>query len=159
MPKALVIYSSRSGHTMKMAEAIAKGIEGARVSVTLTDVNMARVDDLASADAIVLGSPCYYGSMSAEMKRFLDDSVRFHGQLSGKVGGAFASSGMLGGGNETTVRSLIDALMIHGMVVKGNAGIGHFGPVSIGEPDEKALEECTAYGAEIAELTKRLFRS
>ena len=157
MPKALVIYSSRSGHTKRMAEAVAQGIEGTKVSVTLAPVDEANVDDLKDAQAIVLGSPCYYGCMSAEMKQFLDDSVKLHGKLSGKVGGAFASSGMLGGGNETTVRGLIDALMIHGMVVQGNARIGHYGPVAVGDPDENAINECTTYGKALGELTLRLF--
>jgi len=156
MAKALVIYSSRSGHTRKMAEAVAKGLEEAKVSVTLTEVAKAKLDDLTESDAIVLGSPCYYGCMSAEMKKFLDDSVKHHGKLGGKVGGAFSSSGMLGGGNETTVRGLIDALMIHGMIVKGNARISHYGPVAVGEPDQTAIDECRTYGKELGGLTLRL---
>lgn len=157
MPKALVVYSSQSGHTKKMAEEIARGIEGAKVSVTLVEVGHAKIDDLKDADAIVLGSPCYYGSMAADLKRFLDESVKYHGKLEGRIGGAFASSGMLGGGNETTVRGIIDALMIHGMLVKGNSRISHYGPVAVGEPDEQAIKECAAYGKELGELTKRLF--
>jgi NAD(P)H dehydrogenase (quinone) len=158
MAKAMIIYFSKTGHTRRMAEAVARGFESAKVSVTLTDVSKARVDDLPGADAIVLGTPCYYGTMAAEMKAFLDSSVKHHGKLAGKVGGAFCSSGMLGGGNETAVISLIEALMIHGMIVQGNAKIGHYGPVAVGEPDERATGECTAYGKALGELTQRLCR-
>jgi NAD(P)H dehydrogenase (quinone) len=147
MTKALVIYHSRSGHTAKMA----------KVSVTVVEVTKARVEDLEGADSIVMGSPCYYGSMASEMKGFLDQSVKLHGKLEGKVGGAFATSGMLGGGNETTALSIVDALLIHGMVVPGSARISHYGPVAVGEPDKKALDECHTYGRKIGEITSKLF--
>ncbi|NIP88772.1 MAG: flavodoxin family protein, partial [Gammaproteobacteria bacterium] len=98
------------------------------------------------ADAIIMGSPTYYGTMAYQVKKLLDESVKHHGKLEGKVGGAFSSSGMLGGGNETTVRSIIDALLIHGMIVVGSARIAHYGPVAVGDPDAKAKKECQAYG-------------
>lgn len=157
MPKALVIYYSRSGHTAKMAEALSEGLSQAKVSVTLVEAEKAKVDDLKGADAVVVGSPCYYGSMAGQLKSFLDESVSLHGKLEGKVGGAFASSGMLGGGNETTVLSMVNALLVHGMVVPGNARIGHYGPVAVGAPDDKALKECRAYGKRIGDLTQKLF--
>jgi NAD(P)H dehydrogenase (quinone) len=157
MPKALVIYYSRSGHTAKMAAAISEGIGSTKVSVTLVDTAKAKVDDLPDADAIVMGSPCYYGSMAGALKDFLDESVKYHGKLDGKVGGAFASSGMLGGGNETTVLSIVNALLVHGMIVPGNSRTAHYGPIAIGKPDAKAIEDCHAYGKKIGELTQKLF--
>ncbi|MFA4874129.1 MAG: flavodoxin domain-containing protein [bacterium] len=158
MAKAMIIYFSKTGHTKKMAEAIAEGLGSTKVSVTVTEVARASVDDLVDADAVILGSPCYYGSMAAEMKAFLDASVKHHGKLAGKIGGAFASSGMLGGGNETSVLSMIEALLIHGMIVQGNAKIGHYGPVAIGEPDEGALNECLTYGKRLGELITKHFQ-
>lgn len=156
MPKALVIYYSKSGNTKRMAEAIAEGISSTKVSVTLVDVAKAGTGDLADVDAIVLGSPTYYGTMASEMKKFIDESVKLHGKLQGKVGGAFSSSGILGGGNETTVIGLIEALLIHGMIVQGHPKIAHYGPVSIGNPDKKAIDECIKYGKTIGDLTIKL---
>jgi len=156
MTKALVIYFSKTGHTKRMAEAVSEGIASSKVSVTLNEVGSAKVDDLLAADAIVLGSPTYYGTMAAEMKAFIDSSVKLHGKLAGKVGGAFSSSGMLGGGSETTVMSLLEALLIHGMVVEGHARISHYGPVSIGAPDKRALDECVSYGKKLGELVLKL---
>lgn len=156
MPKALIVYFSKSGHTKKMAEAIAKGIDATGVGVATTDVARASVDDLPGADAVILGSPTYYGTMAAEMKAFVDRSVKFHGKLAGKVGGAFSSSGMLGGGNETTIMSLLEALLIHGMIVAGNTKIAHYGPVAVGSPDARALDECRTYGRRIGELMIKL---
>ena len=156
MAKALVVYFSNSGHTKRMAEAIAEGVGEAKVSVTVVEVAKAKAADLSGADAVILGSPTYYGTMAAEMKEFVDKSVSLHGKLAGKVGGAFSSSGMLGGGNETTVMSILEALLIHGMVVVGNAKIAHYGPVAVGAPDKTALDECKAYGRRIGELTLKL---
>lgn len=156
MAKALILYFSKSGHTKKMAGAIAEGVEAEKVSVTVTDVSKANVDELLTADAVILGSPCYYGSMAAEMKAFLDASVKHHGKLAGKVGGAFTSSGMLGGGNETTLLSLLQALLIHGMVVPGQSRASHYGAVAVGDPDARALEECLQYGKRLAQLTLKL---
>lgn len=156
MAKALILYHSKSGHTQKMARAIAEGLQAEKVSVTVTEVAKANPDDLLTADAVILGSPCYYGTMSAEVKAFLDASVKHHGKLAGKVGGAFTSSGMLGGGNETTVISILQALLIHGMVVPGQAKQSHYGPVAVGDPDARALEECLQYGKRVAQLTLKL---
>ena len=158
MPKAVVIYYSKTGHTKKMAQAIAKGIQATKVNTDLKEVAKARIEDLLGADAVVLGSPCYYGTMAAEMKAFLDSSVKEHGKLARKVGGAFSSAGMLGGGAETTVMSLLKALLIHGMVIQGHAKIAHYGPVAIGNPDADALDECVKYGKGIGELTLKLAR-
>ncbi len=154
--KILVAYYSRSGNTKKMAEAVAEGVKQAGVDADLKDVSTMNVDDLPLYDAFICGSPTYYGLMAAEMKKLLDDSVKYHGKLSGKVGGAFTSAGGIGGGAETTVLSILEALLIHGMVVVGEAGSFHYGPVAIGEPDEKVLAACKKYGTKIADLTKKV---
>jgi NAD(P)H dehydrogenase (quinone) len=156
MPTMLISYFSKSGHTKKMAEAIAKGAKEEGCDVVVKDVLKTSGGDLRGADAVVIGSPTYYGTMAAEVKKLLDESVKDHGKLSGKIGGAFASSGMIGGGNETTILSIIQALLIHGMVVLGNSDIGHYGPVAIGAPDERAIKECVKYGKRLADLTTRL---
>lgn len=156
MPKAIIIYHSKSGHTKKMAEAIAEGIAETKVSVIVVDVNKAKVDDLLSSDAIVIGSPCYYGTMSGEIKSFIDSSVKFHGKLTGKVGGAFCSAGILGGGSETAVVDILRALLIHGMIVRGCEKISHYGPVAIGSPNDTSIKECKTYGKMLGELTIKL---
>ncbi|MFW6062442.1 MAG: flavodoxin domain-containing protein, partial [Planctomycetota bacterium] len=102
MAKMLICYYSRTEHTHRMAEAIAEGAKDAGgVAVDVRDVDEVSARDLPDYDAIVLGSPTYYGTMAADLKKLLDDSVRLHGQLQGKVGGAFSSSANVGGGNET----------------------------------------------------------
>jgi len=152
--KILVAYYSRSGNTKKMAEAVAAGVKKAGVDSDLREVTTIKVDELPQYDAFIFGSPTYYGLMSAEMKKLLDDSVKYHGKLSGKVGGAFTSAGGIGGGAETTIVSILEALLIHGMVVIGEAGSFHYGPVAIGEPNDSVLKACSKYGLKVANLTK-----
>ena len=100
MAKGIVIYYSRSGNTKQMGEMIAKAMNDAGVETELRSVDKVKVDDLLKVDAIVIGSPTYYGTMAAQVKQLIDESVVKHGQLDGKVGGAFSSSANIGGGNQ-----------------------------------------------------------
>ncbi len=157
MAKILVGWYSRTEHTRHMAEIVAEGAsEVAGVSVDLKPVGEVKAEDLVGYDAIVLGSPTYYGSMAAEVKQLLDESIVCHGKLAGKVGGAFSSSANIGGGNETTVMDILKALLIHGMVVQGTASGDHYGPVAIGDPDDRARKECLKLGGNVAELAIKL---
>jgi len=111
---------------------------------------------LLDYDAIVIGSPTYYGLMAGPVKELIDETVAFHGGLDGKVGAAFSSAGNIGGGNETTIMGIIEAMLIAGMVVQGDPKGDHYGPVSIGKPDERVKEQCRRRGRRIAELTKKM---
>jgi NAD(P)H dehydrogenase (quinone) len=157
MAKILVCYYSKTGNTEKMANKIADEMKSQDFSVDLKKVEETDVDDLLDYDCIILGSPTYYGSMAWPIKKLLDESVKFHGQLSGKIGGAFSSAANVGGGNETTILDMLNALLIHGMVVRGDHRGDHYGPVSIGFPDERALECCEQYAANLSDLVKKLF--
>ena len=156
MARMLVAYYSRSGHTKRMAEEIVKGAQEAGAQADLLNVEQVDLGKLRDYDAIILGSPCYYGTMAAPVKDLIDRSVKHHGKLSGRVGGAFASSGHRAGGNETTVLDILKALLIHGMVISGTAGDDHYGPVSIGKPDEDSLKTCREYGQRLAGYAERL---
>ena len=155
--KILVSYYSRTGNTKKMAEAIVKGVKNQGVACDLKEVTTVTVDELPNYDALIFGSPTYYGLMAAEMKKLIDDSVKYHGKLTGKIGGAFSSSGMMGGGGETTILSIIEALMIHGMIIIGDAIMQHYGPLAVGEPNKEVYKMCIQYGQKIADLTKKVF--
>ncbi|MFH1622493.1 MAG: NAD(P)H-dependent oxidoreductase [Candidatus Omnitrophota bacterium] len=156
MAKILIVYYSKSGNTKKMAELIKSGIEKEKVDVILKEADNTDVQDLLKADAIIMGSPVYYGSMAASLKKLLDDSVSNHGALEGKVGGAFSSSANIGGGNETTILDILNAMLIHGMIIQGDPRGDHYGPVSINKPDQRAEKECVRFGQRLAKLTKKL---
>lgn len=153
MLKVLIIYYSRSGNTKNMAELIAEGVKAEKdVEVEVKAVQETRVEELIEADGIVIGSPTYYGTMASEVKKFIDDSVKFHGRLEGKIGGAFSSSANIAGGNETTIMDILKSLLIHGMIVQGSSKGDHYGPVSIGKPDQRSRRLCIEYGQRIAKL-------
>ena len=155
MAKALVIYYSRSGNTRKMAEAVAGSLKKEGIETVLKDVLDVSVDELAGFQAIVIGSPTYYGTMSAEIKKLFDDSVKLHGKLDGKIGAAFSSSANLAGGNETTVLDILKAMLIHGMIIQGDPQGDHYGPAAIGAPDDRSLKECARLGLRLAKLLKK----
>jgi NAD(P)H dehydrogenase (quinone) len=156
MAKAAVIYYSRTGTTKQMAEAIAAAMNDAKLPTDCRDVEQVKPDDLLELDAIVVGSPTYYGQMAAPIKQLFDDLVSKHGALDGKVGAAFSSSANLGGGNETTVMGIIEAMLICGLVVQGDPVGAHYGPVSVGRPDRKVEQQCARLGRRVAALVAGL---
>jgi NAD(P)H dehydrogenase (quinone) len=156
MAKAIVIYYSRSGNTKEMAEIITKAMNEADLPTECKAVNDVNAEDLLNYDAIVVGSPTYYGHMAGPIKQLFDDIVSFHGKLDGKVGAAFTSSANIGGGNETTIMGIIEAMLIAGCVVQGDPQGDHYGPVSIGKPDERVKRQCMRRGRRIAEMAKKL---
>ena len=144
--KVLTVYYSTYGHVHKMAEAIAEGVKevsGAeavmrRVPETLpgevleemgavdaqksmTNVPICTVDELASADAVIFGTPTRFGNMCGQMRQFLDATGQLwaKGTLVGKVGSVFTSSATQHGGQESTILSFHITLLHHGFVVVG----------------------------------------
>ena len=154
MSKILIIYYSQSGNTKKMAELVAEGVRKEAVEVEIKDVKDTQSDELLKFDGLIIGSPTYYGSMAAAIKKLLDESVKFHGKLDGKIGAAFSSSANIGGGNETTILDILNALLIHGMVIQGDPSGDHYGAVSIGAPDARAKRQCERLGSRTAKLVK-----
>lgn len=156
MAKVLVLYYSRTGNTHKMAEAVAEGARQAQAEVDLREVKDCQPETLVDYDGIIVGSPTYYGILAGPLKDFFDQSIKVHGKLEGKVGGAFSSAGIVGGGCETAVLSIVQVLLVHGMVIRGFSKTGHYGPVAFGKPDERALKECKQLGETIAQLAQKL---
>ena len=156
MAKGIVIYYSRSGNTKKMAEIISKSMNEAGLTTDCKEVNKVKAELLLDYDAIVIGSPTYYGHMAWPIKQLFDDSVAHHGRLDGRAGAAFSSSANIAGGNETTIMGIIEAMLIAGMIVQGDPQGDHYGPVSIGKPDQRVEKQCQRRGRRIAELTLKL---
>src|ERR1700758_4817856 len=98
------------------------------------------VDELATYDAILFGTPTRFGNMCAQMRNFLDQTggLWVKGALVGKVGSVFASTGTQHGGQETTITSFHTTLLHHGMVIVGvpysESGLSHMSDITGGTP-------------------------
>ena len=141
MTKVLVLYYSSWGHIEQMAYAAAEGAREAGADVVVKRVPelvpaevaqaahyktdqkapIATVEELPQYDAIIFGTPTRYGTMTAQMKNFLDQtgSLWAGGRLIGKVGSVFTSSATQHGGQEATILTTLPVLLHHGMIVVG----------------------------------------
>lgn len=140
-PYILVLYYTRYGSTLKMAEHIARGVETipgieAKVrtippvapSTKVADPEIpetgplyATLDDLKNAAGLALGSPTRFGNMAAAMKYFWDGTspLWLSGALSGKPAAVFTATSSLHGGQESTLLTMMLPLLHHGMLLLG----------------------------------------
>lgn len=156
MKKALITYYSQSGNTQKMAQMIAEYLQSHGVQADLIPVQEVDIDTLPSYDGFIVGSPNYFGTMAWPVKKFIDDSIKFYKKLDGRLVAAFTSEGMIGGGGDLVVVDILKAFLIHGCIVQGLTGAGHFGPVSIGAPDQRIEKEVAVLGEKFCSLLNRI---
>ncbi|OPY11597.1 MAG: Flavodoxin [Syntrophus sp. PtaB.Bin001] len=157
--QVLVTYFSRTGHTKMLAEAIAQGVsEVDQVKCLLKPISEVTKEDFTNSDGVIVGSPVYFGGMAAEVKALLDSFVGVRPKMADKIGAAFATSGDLSGGKETTLISLIQTLLIYGMIVVGDPmdATGHYGVSCVGEPDTATRVNGNKLGKRVATLVKKL---
>jgi NAD(P)H dehydrogenase (quinone) len=157
----LVTYHSATGNTEKMAQGVADGAKAvAGTSVVLKRVGEVVANDLLSADALIVGSPVYFGNMSGEVKTFFDNwllkfSLWQDRKMRNKVGGAFATGGGVSNGKEVTMLSILGAMLINQMiVVSGGGGFGASATTGPDSPgiDEKEVAEARALGTRVAQI-------
>lgn len=197
-----VIFYSMYGHVHTMAEAVldgAKSVEGVEASIyqvpelvpeealertgakaarsAFADVPIAKVSQLADADAIIFGTPTRFGNMCAQMRNFLDQTGQLwlKGGLIGKVGSVFTSTATQHGGQETTITSFHTTLLHHGMVIVGvpysEQGLVNMDEITGGspygagtlagsdgsrQPSENELGIARFQGRHVAEIAKKL---
>jgi NAD(P)H dehydrogenase (quinone) len=157
--QVLVMYYSRSGNTKKLAEEIAKGVQEVEdVKCVLKPASEIIKDDFLNSDGIIAGSPVYFGAMAAELKEIFDKFVGIRRQMEDKIGAAFATSADPSGGKETTIFSIIQAMLIYGMIVVGDPldATGHYGVSCVGAPDKQTALNAAKLGKRVAFLVKKL---
>ncbi|HKM38340.1 MAG TPA: NAD(P)H:quinone oxidoreductase [Thiopseudomonas sp.] len=197
MTKVLVLYHSMYGHIETMANAVAEGARGvAGVEVTVKRVPetmdaeifknaggktdqvaaVATPAELAEYDAIIVGTPTRFGSMSGQMRNFFDQTggLWAKGALAGKVASVFTSTGT-GGGQEMTITSTWTTLAHHGMIivpigyttpelfdisqVSGGTPYGastYAGGDGLRQPDARELTIARHQGAHVAQIAAKL---
>ncbi len=95
MPKALIVYATRTGETQKIAELIAEGLRFSLVDAQVVNANKIKTqEELQGYDALVFGSATYHGEMLQSMKTLLFLAEK--AGLEGKIGGAFGAFGWSG---------------------------------------------------------------
>jgi len=159
--QVLVLYYTRTGNTRKLAKALCEGVESVEgVRCLLRSTEEVTKDDFVESAGIIAGSPVYFGVMAAELKKIFDDFVGVRRKTENKVGAAFATGGDASGGKETTMISIIQAMLIYGMIVVGDpmSATGHYGTACIGAPDASVRQNGYKLGARVAQLVKKLYR-
>ncbi len=157
--QVLIMYYSRTGNTKNLAAEIVKGVrEVEGVECVVKPVSEITKHDLLAADAIIAGSPVYFGSMASELKEIFDRFVGIRSKMQDKVGAAFATGGDPSGGKETTLISIIQAMLIYGMIIVGDPldATGHYGTACVGEPGAETADNAAKLGRRVASLVKKL---
>jgi NAD(P)H dehydrogenase (quinone) len=157
--QVLILYYSKGGNTRRLAEAIAEGVQQANgVEAVLRHTKEVSREDFVDSAGVIIGSPVYFGTMAAQLKSVLDDYVSVRRQMENKIGAAFATSGDPTGGKETTMMSIIQALLIYGMIIVGDpiSATGHYGVACVGVPDAGAMENGRKLGRRVAELARKV---
>ena len=191
----LILFDSKHGSTAELANYINRGVESvsamqarvrtvAPVSTIIESCHdsipeqgplYATLDDLKQCAGLIIGSPAYFGNMSASLKYFIDSTtpIWLSGELINKPAAVFTSSSSYHGGQESVLLSMMQPLLHHGMLLVGIpysettlnttstggtpygashiTGANHDMPIS---EDEKILAK--ALGKRVAEIALKL---
>lgn len=197
-PKVAIIYYSSTGTTYQLARAMEEGAReaGAEVKVLKVrettpeaainsnekwakhheetkDVPEAQLSDLEWADAIIFGSPTRFGSVTSQLRSFIDTTggLWFQGKLANKIGSSFTSTATAHGGQESTILALNTTFYHWGSIIVspayldpiqfqtgnpyGTSFISNNGELS---PDANAIEAARFQGRRVTEVTAQFLR-
>ena len=116
-----IVYHSPYGHTAKVAQSIAQGIEQVGAVVHMMNVEHVDWDILDQADAIVFGCPTYMGSLTSALKLFMEQSSKrwLARTWQGKLAAGFTNGGGLSGDKLAVLQQINLFAMQHGMLWSG----------------------------------------
>ncbi|BDU50428.1 flavodoxin family protein [Haliovirga abyssi] len=159
--KIAIIYYSKGNNTKLVAETIKIGLEEIE-NIEVKSMSLEELDPnyIKEAKAIIFGTPTYYANISWQMKKWFDESQGYN--LEGKLGAVFATENHIGGGADTALLTLINHLMVKGMLIySGGSALGnpyiHLGVVAIKDGDDYQKERAKIFGNRIARKTLELF--
>lgn len=118
----VVVYHSGFGHTRKIAESVAEGSAGTLLAINdQGDLAEGGWETLASADAIIFGSPTYMGNMSWQFKKFADATSKVWAMQGwrDKLASGFTNSASVAGDKQTTLYTMFTLAQQHGMLWAG----------------------------------------
>jgi len=120
---------------------------------------------LVDSQGVIMGSPVYFGNVTSQLKMLIDRSrpLRMDFKLKNKIGGAISVGGSRNGGQETTISSIHQFMLIHDMIIVGDgAPLAHYGGTGVGSTinsaagDEVGLETSRNLGQNVAELALQI---
>ncbi|MEQ8427809.1 MAG: flavodoxin family protein [Gammaproteobacteria bacterium] len=122
--KVCVVFHSGYGHTKRQAESVTKGVNSVAgvecklISVTEISEDSPLWEDLDSCDAMIYGTPTYMGSVSADMKKFMEATSGRWMELkwADKLAAGFTNSASQNGDKQNTLVTLATFAAQHGMV-------------------------------------------
>ncbi|NDU92307.1 MAG: flavodoxin family protein [Ferrovum sp.] len=182
MAKVVVVFHSGYGHTQKQAEAVAQGAGAELVAIDAEgNITEAQWATLAVADAIIMGSPTYMGSVSWQLKKFADASSRpwFTQQWKDKIFAGFTNSATMNGDKLSTLHYLFTLAMQHsgiwvgtGMMPSNSKAaqrndvnyVGSFSGAMMQTPSDASADEVVAgdletarqFGERVAQVARQL---
>ena len=159
--KIAIFYHSVSGNTKTCAEYIAEGansVEG--IEARTFDIHEVDEDFAKESSCIIIGTPTYAGSMSAEMYTWLEKKARGIAPA-GKLCGAFATEQYLHGGADVAILAILEHMMVSGtLVFSGGGSFGapviHYGPVGIDGKLDESKDTFIIYGQRMAAKAKEI---
>ena len=181
MTKVVIVFHSGYGHTLRMAQAVAEGA-GAELVAIDADGNLPEggLATLGAADAIIMGSPTYMGSVSWQFKKFADASSKpwFAQQWKDKLFAGFTNSASMNGDKHSTLHYLMTLAMQHsglwvgtGMMPSNSKAstrndlnyVGSYAGLMTASPSDASAEEMVpgdiatakAFGKRVAEVAAR----
>jgi multimeric flavodoxin WrbA len=181
MAKIAVVFHSGYGHTLRMAQSVAEGADAALVAIDVDgNVSEAGWATLNDADAIIMGSPTYMGSVSWQFKKFADASSKpwFSQAWKDKVFAGFTNSATMNGDKLSTLHYLFTLAMQQGGIWVGTAlmpsnskaaqrndvnYVGSFAGAMAQSPSDASpaemlpgdLETARLFGKRVAEVTSK----
>ena len=124
MSKIVIVFHSGYGHTRRMAESVAQGAGGELLAIDAEgNLPEGGWEKLAAADAIIMGSPTYMGSVSWQFKKFADATSKpwFSQAWKDKVFAGFTNSATMNGDKHSTLHYLFTLAMQQGGIWVGTA--------------------------------------
>ncbi len=122
----VVVYTSGSGHTAKLAQAVAEGAAAELIDITSADLDKAFWEKLHQAEAIIMGAPTYMGSISAPLKHFMDETGVFwvNQPWLNKIAAGFTIGTSASGDKLQSLQQMALFAMQHGMIWVGQDHVG-----------------------------------
>ena len=157
-----VLYDSVTGHSERMAEAVAEGMRRGGLEARAFPVEGIDTAFAKESRVIVLGGPVYSASVGARLRAFLEKGFPSL-EPAGKLGGAFATADYVHGGGEIFLQQVLTHMLCRGMLCySGGSAFGrpviHLGPVAISDALSDYEEVFRLYGERMAGKALELFK-